>query len=128
MYCISRATAYFGLLEVCSPKAGETLVVNTAAGAVGSVVGQIAKIKGCRVVGESVCVSLSLSLSVSLPLSLSLSPPFLPKSFSESVNLLLRSLAPMQALQVVMLKLTTSSRLDLMLLTTTRRSRLSRIH
>ncbi len=47
-----RASAYFGFLEVCSPKAGETLVVTGAAGAVGSVVGQIAKIKGCRVVGE----------------------------------------------------------------------------
>ena len=46
-----RATAYFGLLEVCQPKAGETLVVNAAAGAVGSAVGQIGKIKGMRVVG-----------------------------------------------------------------------------
>ncbi|XP_065910165.1 prostaglandin reductase 1-like [Dysidea avara] len=45
------ATAYFGFLELCTPKAGETLVVSTAAGAVGSIVGQIAKIKGCRVVG-----------------------------------------------------------------------------
>jgi NADPH-dependent curcumin reductase CurA len=44
-------TAYFGLLEVGQPKAGETVVVSAAAGAVGSVVGQIAKIKGCRVVG-----------------------------------------------------------------------------
>jgi len=44
-------TAYFGLLELCKPKAGETVVVNAAAGAVGSVVGQIAKIKGCNVVG-----------------------------------------------------------------------------
>ncbi len=44
-------TAYFGLLDVCAPKAGETVVVSGAAGAVGSVVGQIAKIKGCRVVG-----------------------------------------------------------------------------
>lgn len=39
-------TAYFGLLEVCKPKAGETLVVTAAAGAVGSIVGQIGKIKG----------------------------------------------------------------------------------
>lgn len=46
-----RATAYFGFLEICKPKAGETLVLNGAAGAVGSIVGQIAKIKGCRVVG-----------------------------------------------------------------------------
>lgn len=44
-------TAYFGLLDVGVPKAGETVVVSTAAGAVGSIVGQIAKIKGCRVVG-----------------------------------------------------------------------------
>ena len=44
-------TAYFGLLAVGEPKAGETVVISGAAGAVGSVVGQIAKIKGCRVVG-----------------------------------------------------------------------------
>jgi NADPH-dependent curcumin reductase CurA len=44
-------TAYFGLLEVGQPKAGETLVVSAAAGAVGSVVGQIGKIRGLRVVG-----------------------------------------------------------------------------
>lgn len=44
-------TAYFGLLEVCGVNAGETVVVSAAAGAVGSVVGQVAKIKGCRAVG-----------------------------------------------------------------------------
>jgi NADPH-dependent curcumin reductase CurA len=44
-------TAYFGLLDVGQPKPGETVVVSGAAGAVGTVVGQIAKIKGCRVVG-----------------------------------------------------------------------------
>lgn len=44
-------TAYFGLLKITEPQAGETVVVSGAAGAVGSVVGQIAKIKGCRVVG-----------------------------------------------------------------------------
>lgn len=44
-------TAYFGLLEVGQPQAGDTVVISGAAGAVGSVVGQIAKIKGCRAVG-----------------------------------------------------------------------------
>jgi hypothetical protein len=44
-------TAYTGLLNIGQPKAGETVVVAAAAGAVGSVVGQIAKLKGCRVVG-----------------------------------------------------------------------------
>ena len=44
-------TAYFGLLDICDPKSGETLVVSSGAGAVGSSVGQIGKLKGCRVVG-----------------------------------------------------------------------------
>jgi NADPH-dependent curcumin reductase CurA len=44
-------TAYVGLLDVCQPRPGETLVISAAAGAVGSIVGQIAKIKGCRVIG-----------------------------------------------------------------------------
>jgi NADPH-dependent curcumin reductase CurA len=46
-------TAYFGLLELCRPKAGETVFVSGAAGAVGSYVGQIAKILGCRAVGSA---------------------------------------------------------------------------
>jgi NADPH-dependent curcumin reductase CurA len=44
-------TAWVGLLDICQAKAGETVVVSAASGAVGSVVGQIAKIKGCRAVG-----------------------------------------------------------------------------
>ena len=44
-------TAYFGLMDVGQPKAGETVVVSGAAGAVGQTVGQLAKLKGCRVVG-----------------------------------------------------------------------------
>jgi NADPH-dependent curcumin reductase CurA len=48
---LNGLTAYFGLLDVCRPRPGETVVVSTAAGAVGSAVGQIARIKGCRVVG-----------------------------------------------------------------------------
>ncbi len=44
-------TAYMGLMDIGQPKAGETLVVAAASGAVGSVVGQVAKLKGLRVVG-----------------------------------------------------------------------------
>ena len=48
---LTGLTAYFGLLEVGRPKPGETVVVSGAAGATGSAVGQIAKIKGCRAIG-----------------------------------------------------------------------------
>ena len=44
-------TAYFGVADVCAPKAGETMVISAAAGAVGSIAGQIAKLKGARVIG-----------------------------------------------------------------------------
>ncbi|ANU12054.1 NADP-dependent oxidoreductase [Planococcus antarcticus DSM 14505] len=48
---LTGLTAYFGLLDIAKPQAGETIVVSGAAGAVGSIVGQLAKIKGARVVG-----------------------------------------------------------------------------
>ena len=48
---INGLTAYFGLLEVGQPQAGETVMISAAAGSVGHMVGQIAKIKGCNVVG-----------------------------------------------------------------------------
>ncbi|KAM3938384.1 prostaglandin reductase 1-like [Leptodactylus fuscus] len=46
-------TAYFGFLEICNPKKEDVVLVNCAAGAVGTVVGQIAKLKGCKVVGSA---------------------------------------------------------------------------
>ncbi len=48
---LNGLTAYFGLLDIGKPRAGETVVVSTSAGSVGSAVGQIAKINGCRTVG-----------------------------------------------------------------------------
>ena len=61
-------TAYFGLLDVTNPQQGETLVVSAAAGAVGSIVCQIGKIKGCKVVGiagtDSKCEWLTRELGI----------------------------------------------------------------
>jgi hypothetical protein len=48
---VTGLTAYFGLLDIGKPAPGQTVLVSTAAGAVGSIVGQIAKLKGCRAVG-----------------------------------------------------------------------------
>ncbi|MDP6589804.1 MAG: NADP-dependent oxidoreductase [Alphaproteobacteria bacterium] len=61
---VNGITAYFALLDIGAPKPGETVTVSTAAGSVGSAVGQIAKIKGCRSVGltgsgEKVCQCLA---------------------------------------------------------------------
>ena len=51
LFGITGLTAYFGLLDVANPKPGETVVVSGAAGSTGSFAAQIAKIKGCRVIG-----------------------------------------------------------------------------
>lgn len=58
MHCVACSgmpgmTAYYGLLSIGQPKEGETVYVSAAAGAVGQIVGQIAKIKGCRVIGSA---------------------------------------------------------------------------
>ncbi len=50
LFCMQALAAYFGLLEICRPQAGETVVVSAAAGGVGSLVTQIARIQSCRVV------------------------------------------------------------------------------
>ena len=59
VYGVAGLTAYFGLLECGQPRSGETVVVSAAAGSVGSIVGQIARIKGCRTVaiagGQAKC-------------------------------------------------------------------------
>lgn len=50
---LHRLTALYGLEEVCAIKPGESLLLNAATGAVGSLAGQIAKLKGCKVVGST---------------------------------------------------------------------------
>ena len=51
IFGLTGLTAYFGLLDLGLPKAGETVLISGAAGATGSTVGQIAKLLGCRVIG-----------------------------------------------------------------------------
>ena len=64
IYGVAGLTAYFGLIECGRPKAGETVVVSAAAGSVGSIVGQIARLLGCRTVGiaggAAKCLTLKL--------------------------------------------------------------------
>lgn len=77
---ITGLTAYFGLLEVGQPREGETIVVSAAAGAVGNVVGQIGKIKGCRVVGvagsDEKCEWLTKELGFDAALNYKSVPPY----------------------------------------------------
>src|SRR6202048_5174452 len=53
LFGVNGLTSYFGMIEIGKINAGETVVVSSAAGATGSVAGQIAKIKGCRVIGTA---------------------------------------------------------------------------
>lgn len=80
------ATAYFGLLEIGRPEAGETVVVSAASGAVGSLVGQLAKNQGCRVVGitssEEKCAWLTDELGFDAAIDYKHAP--IAKSLAES--------------------------------------------